>query len=34
MSTIDDPSSAILLQTQTRHVLLVTQALFFHVLAW
>ena len=34
MSSIDDSSSAILLQTQTRHVLLVTQSLFFLVLAW
>jgi hypothetical protein len=34
MSTIDDSSSAVLLQTQTRHVLLVTQLLFFLALAW
>ena len=34
MSTIDDSSGAVFVQTQTRHVLLVTQSLFFLALAW
>jgi hypothetical protein len=34
MSTIDDSSSAVVTDTQTRHVLLVTQSLFFFALAW
>jgi hypothetical protein len=34
MSTIDDSSGAVSVQTQTRHVLLATQSLFFLALAW
>jgi hypothetical protein len=34
MSTIDDSSGAVLADTQTRHVLLVSQSLFFLALAW
>jgi len=34
MSTIDDSSGAVFVQTQTRHVLLGTQSLFFFALAW
>jgi hypothetical protein len=34
MSTIDDSAGAVFLQTQTRHVLLATQSLFFFALAW
>jgi hypothetical protein len=34
MSTIDDSSGAVFVQTQTRHVLLLTQSLFFFALAW
>jgi hypothetical protein len=34
MSTIDDSSSAAVAETQTRHVLLITQLLFFFALAW
>jgi hypothetical protein len=34
MSSIDDSSSPAVSQTQTRHVLLVTQVLFFFALAW
>jgi hypothetical protein len=34
MSTIDDSTGAVFVQTQTRHVLLVTQSLFFFALAW
>lgn len=34
MSTIDDSSGAVIVETQTRHVLLVTQTLFFIALAW
>jgi hypothetical protein len=34
MSTIDDFSSAPVVVTQTRHVLLVTQSMFFFALAW
>jgi hypothetical protein len=34
MSSIDDSSSAAFLETQTRHILLVTQTIFFLALAW
>ncbi|MGB8196096.1 MAG: hypothetical protein WCF25_03725 [Acidimicrobiales bacterium] len=34
MSSIDDSSRTVVAQTQTRHVLLVTQSLFFLALAW
>jgi hypothetical protein len=34
MSTIDDSSSAVFVETHTRHLLLVTQSLFFFALAW
>jgi hypothetical protein len=34
MSSIDDSSGAVVAQSQTRHVLLVTQSLFFLALAW
>ena len=34
MSTVDDSSGAVFVQTQTRHVLLVTQSLFFLTLGW
>jgi hypothetical protein len=34
MSTIDDSSSTVFVETQTRHILLVTQSLFFLALAW
>ena len=34
MSSIDDSSGAVLVETQTRHILLVTQSLFFFALGW
>jgi hypothetical protein len=34
MSTIDDSSSAVVAVAQTRHVLLITQSLFFLALVW
>ncbi len=34
MSTIEESSGAVRVETQTRHVLLVTQSLFFLALAW
>src|ERR1700689_5482828 len=34
MKSIDDSSSALVAETHTRHVLLVTQSLFFFALAW
>jgi hypothetical protein len=34
MSTVDDSSSAVFVETHTRHLLLVTQSLFFFAIAW
>lgn len=34
MTGVDEPSQAVLVETQTRHLLLVTQLLFFFSLAW
>src|ERR1700722_6170618 len=34
MSSVEDSSSAVFVETQTRHVLVITQSLFFLALAW
>jgi hypothetical protein len=34
MSSVDDSTTAVFVETQTRHVLFITQAIFFFALAW
>src|ERR1700689_1557136 len=34
MSSVEDPPSAVFVKTQPRHVLVITQSLFFLALAW